>query len=1199
MPLPFREIVVSMLLVAWLFILRRQLRKPLPTTSPQAMPYMFSAKAPIRDRKTTVLDFSAPSPPTYNRFFVPTVLRPLDALNVMDTETIGSRADDTGRPLITYDLKSKVKSGDDEFVDEPAKLEGGRRTTARKQPLSRSPAFHIELLEPRGRQTTASPSTPSTRITRSALRASLASILADSSAPDEASTGLVAARASTSNEDSQSDGDHEVQIGDVFHHSDGNKHELWVREDGREGPYWRAVKLGYQRDDGLYLSLTPKNKEPSWVGNEWFSKRISAQGSKTVRFSDGDASFTEQVVHTVRPQGYNPRVPSGDDVSRLPANYILVSLLFFLTIAFVYAPIPTAFPLPTSAPVLSAVDKAISKIWHKTPVSAMAQSSAHLTTDDLHRAVEEAAIVARWGPVLLPDFALRANGGRIVPGLTSRPRTASNIGPDVVIDEELTIGRCWVPPIPGQTPVPQSAFTFNLHSGSSTVEGQNAQKDPAPSPPPPVAGAKRDLLEDAAHALENGKLPKLHADSLRRPPVETAMFPKDLISHVSLRMSSLRQTPSLGPYNPSLGRRMSECKPTAGVHGGYVYTPTTELARYGYQQGVPQAHIVPTPHPSGLHATLPMGTVAGQAAPMGVFAGQAAPMGVFAGQTAPMGVFGGQTAPMGVFGGPGNMPPATMPSPQGAEEAKLIWDRLDDFQKQEVLRLHQLHSGHAQPGGSDTFPAVLGGAVVRYEEPTVGQSHAIDGQLSPMFSQSDKGKGKAKETDDPMEQDHAEMGPSSRSNLDTMTNDFGMMLLNHIQDSHTQMNEMMADFMKKQNEAQERLRHSMANGFRAVHAKVEQIQNPVPLRGHRRNKPVAMSALQSTSPRDASTPPSTPRRARADRQRPIPSTPGADGLLTDLRSCVRNHLKTMLKFSTWKDLVSSHPPLTEDELMAFRTGRRRLTEENFRIDFIQDWKRHPFNLSARDIFVQNILRCIKGGGFDFDAEQIPLITEAHVESVLDGHMEYCRRKYREAYNLHTWNADDADDAEKIAEQEEKLLKEKRRKAINSRKQTLFDARLAVITEMGLERHMALFDRLLAQNMSGDETDGPQRKLPMIYRIIESRWQSAALKTFLRALDAMYRAAWVTPQPGQRATGGNAPRTRVVRSGGPIEEGYAPAGLWRNCYDQEWLRSLQPYQRRALKVMNADYEFDLTPERDEEDIPMHGRDESEDEVDEDL
>ncbi|KAJ8457003.1 hypothetical protein ONZ51_g11788 [Trametes cubensis] len=413
----------------------------------------------------------------------------------------------------------------------------------------------------------------------------------------------------------------------------------------------------------------------------------------------------------------------------------------------------------------------------------------------------------------------------------------------------------------------------------------------------------------------------------------------------------------------------------------------------------------------------------------------------------------------------------------------------------------------------------------------------------------------------------------------TMTDQFGMMLLEHVQESHERMDTLMKTFMTEQSEAHKRLRDTV----HAVHVKVDQFHNLVPLRGSRRNgRFEVVGEEQSAHAQDRPSLPADKRRTRSDRSKPLPSIPDMGSVLTTLKSSVRTHLKLMLKFSTWKELVSRSPPLTDEEAEAYQTGRFLCpcTENTFRIDFIHDWKRFPFNLASRDFFVQNMLKTIKGGGFEFDAAVIPFIIQAHVEHVLDSHMDYCRRKYREAYNLHTWDAKDPDDAEMIAEQEAKMEKDKKRKAINSRKKTLFNARLTVILEMGLGRHLILFDRLLPQNMSGDETDGPRRVLPMTYRVVESRWQSVALKSFLRALDAMYREDWERPRHGQRAKGGNPPRTRLIRAGGPVEDGYAPVGLWRNCYDSEWLKNLPSYQRRALKIINADYDFDVTPEDDD-------------------
>lgn len=59
-----------------------------------------------------------------------------------------------------------------------------------------------------------------------------------------------------------------------------------------------------------------------------------------------------------------------------------------------------------------------------------------------------------------------------------------------------------------------------------------------------------------------------------------------------------------------------------------------------------------------------------------------------------------------------------------------------------------------------------------------------------------------------------------------------------------------------------------------------------------------------------------------------------------------------------------------------------------------------------------------------------------VESALDSHMEYCRKKYREAYNLQRWDSEDEEDATKKAKYEEKATAERKRKAVNSRKKTV-------------------------------------------------------------------------------------------------------------------------------------------------------------------
>ncbi|EIW59759.1 uncharacterized protein TRAVEDRAFT_121182 [Trametes versicolor FP-101664 SS1] len=124
---------------------------------------------------------------------------------------------------------------------------------------------------------------------------------------------------------------------------------------------------------------------------------------------------------------------------------------------------------------------------------------------------------------------------------------------------------------------------------------------------------------------------------------------------------------------------------------------------------------------------------------------------------------------------------------------------------------------------------------------------------------------------------------------------------------------------------------------------------------------------------------------------------------------------------------------------------------------------------------------------------------------------------------------------------------------------------------GVDRHFALLTRLSPSNMSGDETEAAEATR-RTYRIIKARWQSAALRTFLRALDAKRRDLWENPP--QPRLWWNAPRIRV-ESANSEEDGRAPIGLWRNCYDEEWLQALKPEQREALEVVDEDYNFDWT------------------------
>lgn len=109
-------------------------------------------------------------------------------------------------------------------------------------------------------------------------------------------------------------------------------------------------------------------------------------------------------------------------------------------------------------------------------------------------------------------------------------------------------------------------------------------------------------------------------------------------------------------------------------------------------------------------------------------------------------------------------------------------------------------------------------------------------------------------------------------------------------------------------------------------------------------------------------------------------------------------------------------------------------------------------------------------------------------------------------------------------------------------------------------------------MSGDETDEPKREHPQTFVVVKAPWQSHALRTFMRSLDLLYRKRWAKPTH-VRATSGNPPRTRIDRPDGPSSDNSCvPLGLWRNCYDDEWLQTLSPHQLETLSIINQDYDF---------------------------
>ena len=102
-------------------------------------------------------------------------------------------------------------------------------------------------------------------------------------------------------------------------------------------------------------------------------------------------------------------------------------------------------------------------------------------------------------------------------------------------------------------------------------------------------------------------------------------------------------------------------------------------------------------------------------------------------------------------------------------------------------------------------------------------------------------------------------------------------------------------------------------------------------------------------------------------------------------------------------------------------------------------------------------------------------------------------------------------------------------------------------------------------MSGDECDRNAKKTDKKYFIVRPIWRSQEVTEWLHVMDLIYVSSRFAADG--RATKGKWVRNRV-RSTMVDRESKPIPGLPHNFYDQNWLRSLSPKERRTLKAHEA-------------------------------
>lgn len=118
-----------------------------------------------------------------------------------------------------------------------------------------------------------------------------------------------------------------------------------------------------------------------------------------------------------------------------------------------------------------------------------------------------------------------------------------------------------------------------------------------------------------------------------------------------------------------------------------------------------------------------------------------------------------------------------------------------------------------------------------------------------------------------------------------------------------------------------------------------------------------------------------------------------------MKETVRAFLQRLLQYTSAKQLRRKYPPLTKKQIEAIaenEEGAISVTQDNFRVDFLHAWKTCLMNKEARCVFIDSYLAAVRGGMFAHPPIDPVLLHKEQVGSILDSHMAYLRRKYREA-----------------------------------------------------------------------------------------------------------------------------------------------------------------------------------------------------------
>ncbi|KAI0288346.1 hypothetical protein BC826DRAFT_1107756 [Russula brevipes] len=256
------------------------------------------------------------------------------------------------------------------------------------------------------------------------------------------------------------------------------------------------------------------------------------------------------------------------------------------------------------------------------------------------------------------------------------------------------------------------------------------------------------------------------------------------------------------------------------------------------------------------------------------------------------------------------------------------------------------------------------------------------------------------------------------------------------------------------------------------------------------------------------------------------------------RSCVRNHVKTMMGMARGSH-VPPEPAPQEDILKHKSTLNNEdgPSKDKFRADFSET---HPenslWNRRLAEVFVDDYLQ--KGLPFG-EVKDLPSYFMTYLQT-----LQLTRRRRTST----------------TASMEEQASQRNR---VEKRKHTRFESQLNALYYHDIREFIEPLSQMSRAVLSDDESDhengrhvGQSR-----YAIVKEAWRSDELIVWLRMMDLLACGEkWDNRNVARR---GNRRRLRAhsTRS----KDGVAVSGLPENCYNPGWLTTLQAYERKMLKV----------------------------------